>query len=92
MAGLLLLITMTGMAMLVLWVIRHDKAPDGQTRGLYAMREPEQRTSAGQDRLQGNPGARGASAARPSSAATSPRSGPRPAPARRDARLPFQED
>jgi hypothetical protein len=79
--GLGVLLTMVGMTMLIRWLLQHDKAPDGKTRGFYALREPEQGAAAGRGR-RGSP----RPAAKPAPAAAAPLvPAARPAP-----RLPFQ--
>jgi hypothetical protein len=41
MEGMALVGVFIGIAMLVRWLVVHDKAPEGKTRGLFAMREPQ---------------------------------------------------
>ncbi len=86
--GLGLLIVMVGMVMLVRWLLQNDKAPDGKTRGLYALRGPEQGAERG--RRQGRLGSQRI-AAKPAPAAA-PHFSPAPPAMRSDARLPFQRD
>lgn len=94
MEGLALLIVLIWVSLLVQWLLRHDKAPDGMTRGLFALKEPEDGTRA-EPRGQGQIGARrgGAPPRAPGAAAAQPHpdqlSGNA---ARTPARLPFQID
>lgn len=87
--GLGLLIVMIGMAMLVQWLLQNDKAPDEKTRGLYALRGPEQGAERG--RRQGRLGSQRI-AAKPAPAAAAPHFSPARPATRSDARLPFQRD
>ena len=89
--GLGLLIVMIGMVMLVQWLLQNDKAPDEKTRGLYALRGPEQDAGAERGRRQGRLGSQRI-AAKPAPAAAAPHFSPAPPATRADARLPFQRD
>ena len=39
--GIALVGVFIAISMLLRWLVLHDDAPDGRTRGLFAMREPE---------------------------------------------------
>lgn len=88
--GLGLLLVMIGMVMLIAWLLKNDKAAEGKTSGLFALREPGPGTGTERGKPRGQPGSPRL-AARPAPAAA-PHPAPAHAVARTDPRLPFQRD